>query len=118
MQSSSPDNASCSFALNNDTATYSHTAAEDQPWFLLDLHKPHWIDSVRLWNRPGYQEHLRDFYLVVSNVSDRRRWPSRCHEPAPDGCPAIEDSGDMLVRRVEGRFDRRVHLQLDAVGQP
>ena len=23
----------------------------------------------------------------------------------------------MLVRRVEGRFDRRVHLQLDAVGQ-
>ena len=30
MQSSSPDNASCVFALNNDTASYSHTAAEDQ----------------------------------------------------------------------------------------
>ena len=58
MQSSSPDNASCSFALNNDTATYSHTAAEDQPWFLLDLRRPHWIDSVRLWNRPGYQVRL------------------------------------------------------------
>ena len=115
-QSSSPDNASCSFALTNDTATYSHTAAEDQPWFLLDLRKPHWIDSVRLWNRPGYQEHLRDFYLVVSNISDRSRWPSRCRDPGPEGCAAIADSGDMLVRRVEGRFDRRVHLQLDAVG--
>ena len=67
-QSSSPDNASCSFALTNDTATYSHTAAEDQPWFLLDLRKPHWIDSVRLWNRPGYQEHLRDTNLTLTRT--------------------------------------------------
>ena len=30
---------------------YSHTAAEDQPWFLVDLRAPHYIDSIRLWNR-------------------------------------------------------------------
>ena len=56
-----------------------------QPWFLLDLGKPHYIDSVRLWNRPGYQDHLRDFYLAVSNVSDRRCWgpPPRPAPPRP-----------------------------------
>merc|ERR1740138_266523 len=48
MQSSSPDNASCTFALNNDSRTSSHTASESEPWFLLDLAAPHYIDSVRL----------------------------------------------------------------------
>ena len=69
MQSSSPDNASCSFALSNDTATYSHTAVEDQPWFLLDLHKPYWIDSVRLWNRPGYQVSPHMVACVVDSTT-------------------------------------------------
>ena len=66
---------------------------------------------MRLWNRPGYQDHLRDFYLAVSNVSDRSRWPSRCREPDPEACAALEDSEDMVVRRVEGRFDRRVQAR-------
>ena len=119
MQSSSPDNASCAFALNNDTSTFSHTAAEDQPWFLLNLKKPHYIDSVRLWNRPGSEQHLRDFYLVVSNVSDRSRWPSRCREPSADECNLHDEdsNNEMVVRRVEGHFDRRIQVQLSAIGQ-
>ena len=108
-QSSTPDNASCALALNNDTSSWAHTAAEAEPWLLVDLTRDHYVESVRLWNRAGSEAHLRDFYLAVTNSSDARTWPSSArHDAAVD---------DLSTRSISGHFDRRVQVHLGQVGR-
>ncbi|KAL1515642.1 hypothetical protein AB1Y20_002260 [Prymnesium parvum] len=116
LQSSTPDSGSCTLALNNDTRTFAHTASEDQPWFLVDLRAPHYIDSVRLWNRIGAEQHLRDFYLAVANDSSSV-WPVRGRQGAMARGESLVQSEDATVIHVEGRFERRVQVQLNTVGR-
>ena len=102
-------NASCALALNNDTTSWAHTAAEAEPWLLVDLTRDHYVESVRLWNRAGSEAHLRDFYLAVTNSSDARTWPSSArHDAAVD---------DLSTRSISGHFDRRVQVHLGQVGR-
>lgn len=68
----------------SSTEVTAHGNGEDNPWWYVDLQCDAHVESVRVYNREGFENSLDDFSIYVGNTSDWRVLkPCASHLAAP-----------------------------------
>lgn len=95
------------------------TAKEDNPWWQLDLEKPHKLNEIRLYNRMDAASERANF-IKVKISTDGKKW-RQVHDQAGvafggiDGRPAIISLDKQRARFVKIELGREGFLHLDEV---
>tara|TARA_R110002096_G_scaffold147220_11_gene306947 strand:- start:23005 stop:26415 length:3411 start_codon:yes stop_codon:yes gene_type:complete len=86
----------------------SHTAAESDPWFELDLGKPMPIDRLLLWNRTGkgLPERLKGFRIQVLDASRNAVWEDSPEIPNPSSTYSFSGSRPLKFRSAHADFSQ------------
>jgi hypothetical protein len=63
----------------------THTAAEDNPWWEVDLGRAFQIDRIAIWNRTdgGTEQRLKNFRVIVYDTARQPLW-ARQYSEAPE----------------------------------
>ena len=99
-----------------------HTAAEDHPWWMVDLERECVVDAISIVNRANYAERFVRF--VIESSRDDRVWPVR-HVKTDEhpvssrlDAPWVQDFADPFVARyvrVRALAHTTLHLRKVAV---